>query len=67
MPGPTPVTEPVVELIVAVVVGIMLHVPPVDPSVSAIESEAQTDEGPPIAEGEAFTVTIVVAVQPPAV
>jgi len=45
----------------------MLHVPPVDPSVSAIESEAQTDEGPPIAEGEAFTVTTVVAVQPPAV
>jgi hypothetical protein len=43
---------------------LLAHVPPATVLVSVMELPAHTDEGPLIAEGAAFTVTVVIAVQP---
>jgi hypothetical protein len=58
---------PVTESMVAWMAGLAYQVPPLTELVSAIVAPAQTCEGPPIAEGVALTVIILVAAQLPTV
>ena len=61
-PPATPVTAPVVLFTVAVKTLLLLHVPPVVPSVSVVLELTHTFVVPPIAAGNGFTVTVVVLV-----
>jgi hypothetical protein len=54
----------VLELTVATDVVLLDHVPPPEP-VSVVVEAAHKLEAPIIAEGVAFTVTVIVFVQPP--
>ena len=51
-------------LMVPVAEGVMLQVPPVVPSVSAVVAPTHKLAMPPIAAGAAVTVSVVVTVQP---
>jgi len=65
--GAVPVTTPPPTgpgVTVAIAVLALLQVPPGVPSVSVIADPVHTADGPPIAGGEAFTVTTAVTVQP---
>ena len=67
VPAVAPVITPVAEPMVAVPVVLLLHVPPVVASVSAIvepEHTLKPADGPRMLVGTGFTVTVVVAVQP---
>jgi len=67
VPDATPFTTPEVLTVASVVVE-LLHTPPVVASVNVVVLPTQTDLVPPIAagaEGNAYTVTVVVLVQPP--
>jgi len=64
VPGVTPHTLPVVEPTVTLLL-VVLHIPPVTPSVQLTHEPSHTDEGPLIAVGDVFTVTLVVTVHPP--
>jgi hypothetical protein len=66
VPAVTPVTNPVVEFTVALAL-LLLQEPPGVPSVAVMDCPAHTEAGPPIGPGVGFTVTVVMAVQPPAV
>jgi hypothetical protein len=60
----TPLTTPVEEPTVAVVTSLLLHVPPDAASVKPVVKPTHTVAMPVMAGGSAFTVTVVVAVQP---
>ena len=62
-PGDTPNKTPVVEPMVAAA-PLQIHVPPVVASVRVIVLPVQTPDGPLIATGRSFTVTVVVVIQP---
>ena len=55
---------PVVALTVAIAVLTSLHEPPVVASDNVIDCPIQTEEGPVGVEGNGFTVTTVVVMQP---
>ena len=59
-----PVTTLLVEPIVAIDVLLLLHVPPVVPSLSVVVVPAHIENTPNITEGTLVTVTFVVARQP---
>ena len=63
VPTVTPVTMPV-DPTDAIPEALVLHVPPEVASVSEMVEPAHTEEAPDIAAGNAFTVTVVVAMQP---
>ncbi len=52
---------------VATEVLLLVHVPPVTPSVRVIIDPVHTDDKPKIAPGAEFTVTTIDAVHPPSV
>ena len=56
-PAETPVTIPVLPTD-AIAGLLLLHVPPGAASLSVIVDEVQTNEGPVMAVGKAFTVTV---------
>lgn len=58
-PGETPLTNPP-PVIVAVVVGVMLHVPPVVASLSAVVLPWHTWSTPAMGDGDELTVTVAV-------
>ena len=60
----TPVTMPVPAPTVAVPVALLVHAPPLVASVRVMEDPSQTVEGPEIAVGDGFTVTMAVIRQP---
>jgi len=60
VPDATPVTTPAPVPMVAIVVVPLAQVPPVVPSVNVTVEPAHTGALPPIAPGEAFTVTTLV-------
>ena len=62
-PDAIPVIIPDAEPIVAAV-PVVVHVPPLTPSVSVIDAPAHTAASPPMAAGAGFTVTGLVAEQP---
>ena len=59
-PEATPVTMPDVEATVAIAVLLLLHVPPVVPSLSATVDPTHTLVVPAIADGGVFTVMFAV-------
>ena len=63
-PEPVPVTRPVPAPTVATEVLLLLHVPPVVVSVSRVVKDIQRVEEPVIDDGNGFTVTTSVALQP---
>ena len=63
MPADMPDTTPVV-LTVAIPVLLLVHVPPVGEDPSAVVDPAHTTGVPEIADGNGFTVTTLVVVQP---
>jgi hypothetical protein len=63
IPAATPLTIPVL-LTEAVVAGALLHTPPGVPSVKAVVAPVHTLIIPPIADGEAITVTVLVTIHP---
>ena len=67
MDGPLtvpPAVIPVVKPTVATLVALLLHVPPVVPSVSVIVEPEQTAVIPEMGKGEAFMVTAMLLVHP---
>src|ERR1019366_9069008 len=64
VPGAMPETTPVLPT-VATAVLLLLHVPPGVASVSVVVLPAQTVAVPVTDDGNAFTVTVAEAVQPP--
>ena len=64
MPGDTPVTTPVPDTTVATEGLLLLHVPPLVPSVKVVVAGVQIFEAPLIDAGAAFTVTVAEVVQP---
>lgn len=64
VPALTPVAMPLVEPIVATPVLPLLHVPPGTLLLSVVVAPWHTEVVPPMAEGAAFTVNTVVAIQP---
>ena len=66
-PADTPVNTPVAVPMVAMDVTPHIHVPPDVASLRVIVAPTHTDDGPDIAAGEVFTVTVLVALHPPAV
>jgi hypothetical protein len=63
VPGATPVTLPGLEVTVALVISPLTHVPPAV-FVSTVTVPGHTVAYPPIAAGNAFTVTIDTFLQP---
>ena len=64
-PADIPVTIPVPDPTVATDVLLLVHIPPPEASVKAdVDPMQYTDVVPPIGAGKAFTVNIVVAIQP---
>ncbi len=66
VPGATPVTRPVVTPMVATDSALLAHVPPAGVLVSIIVLPTHTIAGPAIADGPGLTLTVLVAMQPPA-
>lgn len=64
VPGTIPLTIPDVEFIVAVPASLLLHVPPGGLQVTVPVAPTHTADVPPIAPGLAFTVTVLVTLQP---
>lgn len=64
VPAETPVTTPVPEPTVAIPVAEELHVPPDVPSLSVVVEPAHIAALPVMDAGNAFTVTVVLAVHP---
>jgi hypothetical protein len=64
VPAATPLTIPVAEPTVAVVTSLLLHVPPLVLLVKFVVAPVHIVPVPVIAEGNALTVTVVVALQP---
>ena len=64
VPDDTPVTIPVEEPTVAIPVLPLVHVPPLVTSLKVVVIPAQTTAVPLIDEGNGFTVTTIVAIQP---
>jgi hypothetical protein len=64
IPEPAPVTMPVEDPTVATDVALLLHVPPNVASVKVVVALVQTVDAPPIVAGRAFTVTVLIAMQP---
>ena len=64
MPALIPMISPVVPSILILLL-VVLHAPPVVPSVAVIVAFWQTLDGPPIAVGAVFTVTVSLTEQPP--
>ena len=60
VPADTPVTTPVPGTTVTTVVVLLLHVPP-PASLNVVVDPTHTDAVPEIAEGNGFTVTVLVA------
>ena len=65
VPSDAPVTNPEAEPTGATDGLILLHVPPVVPSVKVLVSPTQTPEVPEMGNGTGLTVTGIVALQPP--
>ena len=63
VPAATPVTTPVVDPIFTLAL-LLLHVPPMLPSVSVIVKPTHTVDGPSIVDGYGLTVTVVVTIHP---
>lgn len=63
LPAP-PVTIPVARPTDAMVVELLVHVPPVIPSVSKVVEPEQTLAAPDITEGEGFIVIVILLEQP---
>lgn len=59
-PADTPVTIPELRPMVAIVVSLLLHVPPVVPSVRVIVEPTHTRDGPVIGIGAERTVSVEV-------
>ncbi len=66
VPADTPVTTPVNDPTLAILLAEEVHQPPPLPSIRVIPDPVQTDDGPPMAVGAAFTVIVVVVEQPEA-
>jgi hypothetical protein len=64
IPSATPVSIPLVAPMVAIEAFAVFHVPPFDGFVNVIVDPSHTTEGPAIASGSAFTVTVVARKQP---
>ena len=60
VPAVPPVTTPV-ELTLATVVLLLLHIPPVTPSLNVVPKPEHTDVAPDIEPGAAITVNVVAA------
>jgi hypothetical protein len=67
VPAATPLVTPVVETTLAIEVLLLVQVPLAVPSVSVVVAPAQADAVPPMAAGEALTVTTFETMQPVAV
>lgn len=67
IPAVTPVTIPVDDPTVAIPGALLVHVPPVTPSLSVVARPMHTCVTPVIAVGTVFTVTVAVALQPAAI
>ena len=65
VPADTPVTIPLEEPIVANKGLLLLHVPPAVPSNKVSVSPTHTKGRPSMEGGKGFTVTVIVAKQPP--
>ena len=65
MPVATPVTTPVLPDTEATDEALLLHVPPVEVSVSVVAAPVHTADAPHIAAGSGFTVIIFVLVVVP--
>lgn len=59
LPKVLPVTSPAASTAASVL--LLLHVPPVEAVFSSIVALSHTDNGPVMADGSAFTVTVNVA------
>lgn len=59
-----PVTSPVVDPILAITVALLLQIPPVGTSLNEVVRPAHTERVPLMAEGNAYTVTVAVIIQP---
>ena len=66
VPVATGVTSPLVLLIVALDVALLVHVPPATPSVKIVVPPMHTVVVSDIGEGDALTVYVTDALQPPA-
>ena len=66
MPFAIPVTVPVDEPTVAILVLLLVHTPPVGEELKVDDAPEHMDNTPLMAPGAAFTVTTLVAKQPPA-
>ncbi len=64
-PADTPFTSPPVAVTVAIALLLLLHMPPAVRLASVMVVPAQSDDGPMMAEGEAFTVSVFDVRQPP--
>jgi len=64
VPAATPVSKPVVGFMVMLEGLLLVHTPPATELASVIVLPVHTFELPEIAEGDGFTVTVVVTVQP---
>ena len=64
VPAVTPAVTVPPALTLAIVVALLLHVPPDVASVSALVALTHALRVPPIAAGNGFTVTVVVAIHP---
>ena len=60
VPGVIPVRKPVKGPIVATEGLLLVHVPPVMPSLSVMLAPLHTESGPAIGSGTGFTVTVTV-------
>jgi hypothetical protein len=63
-PGFTPLTIPVAGTTVATTVLLLLHVPPLEPSLKITVCPMQTAGPPVIGAGSGFTVNVLVTEQP---
>ena len=64
MPEDTPVTKPVEASIIAILVLLLVHAPPPEASLKVVVNPAHTVAIPVIEDGNVFTVTTTVAIQP---
>jgi len=64
VPAEPPVTTPVSEPTAACAVLVLLQVPPDVAELTAMDEPTQTEPGPVIPLGNAFTVTVVIVLQP---
>jgi hypothetical protein len=64
VPGAMPVSTPPVDTIVPTATLLLVHTPPLIPSVKVTDEPTHTLDGPPMAEGDGATVTVMVAKQP---